>query len=76
MEDYSSNAPMETDDAARAYAAVSYAEPLKVIRGWKVPARSLEGAIAALRLAKKADEEGDYTIVGPMLSAALSYFED
>lgn len=75
MEDFKSNAPMHSDELANAYAAASYAGPLLIIQEWKAPARSREGAIAALRLAKKADEDGDYSIVGPMLAAALSYFE-
>ncbi|MBB4574422.1 hypothetical protein [Rhizobium lentis] len=75
MEDYNSNAPMHSDELANAYAAASYAGPLLVIQEWKAPARTREGAIAALRLAKKADEEGDYSIVGPMLAAALAFLE-
>lgn len=76
MADYNSNAPMHSNDAANAYAMLTYAEPLMIIREWRLPARSMEGAIAALRMAKQADEDGDYTIVGPMLTAALAYLDE
>jgi hypothetical protein len=75
MQDYNDNAPMQTDEDANAYAAISYRGPLRIIERWKQPARSNEGAIAALKLAIQADKDGDYTIVGPMLAAALAYFE-
>lgn len=75
MNDFNFNAPMHDDEAANAYAAASFGEPRRIIQEWNSPALSLEGAIAALKLAKKADDEGDYSMVGPMLAAALGYFE-
>jgi hypothetical protein len=75
LKDYNDNAPLHTDEAANAYAAVSYREPLRVIEEWKQPAITREAAIAALKLAIDADNDGDYALVGPLVMAALGYFE-
>lgn len=75
LEDYNKNAPTDSDIEANSYAEISYRGPLRVIQEWKMPAQSSDGAIAALRLAVQADQDGDYSLVGPMVAAALSYFE-
>jgi hypothetical protein len=74
MANYNKSVP-EDDDGAREFAAATYGRPLKIIEAWQHPAESLEEAIAALRLADDADRDGDYSIVGPMLRAALAFFE-
>lgn len=43
---------------------------------WSAPARTRDGAIAALGLARDAYEAGDHSLVGPMLKAALAFLEN
>lgn len=74
LADYNANAP-EDDDAARAYAEISYRPPRRVIERWKRPAISIDGAVSALRLARDADRDDDGLIVTAMLSAALAFFD-
>lgn len=72
--DYDANAP-DDDRLARAYADVTFKAPRRVIVEWKSPAKTKEGAIAALRLARDADENDDHAMVGPLLRAALAFLE-
>lgn len=72
--DYNANAPQDDLEAA-AYADRSYRPPRRVIERWSQPARTRDGAIAALRLARDASNDDDHALVAPMVGAALSYFE-
>lgn len=74
LADYSENAPDE-ELAANAYAASTYRMPLLTIERWTKPAITARGALEAMRLARDAEVDGDYAIVGPMISAALAYYE-
>lgn len=72
--DYNANAP-QGDLEASAYADRSYRPPRRVIEKWNQGARTKDGAIAALKLARDASNEDDHALVAPMIGAALSYFE-
>jgi len=74
MNDYNKNAP-DDDAEASEYATASYKPRLRIIEDWGNPAQTREGAVAALRLARDADDRGEYGIVTPMIGAALAYFE-
>lgn len=74
LEDFHLNAP-EDDDGANAYAAETYCRPMTILEAWEKPATSGISAIAALRLAKDAFDDGDVALVAPMLAAALAYFD-
>lgn len=51
-------------------------DPLSELDGWKSPALTREGALAALRFARKeASEFANSDAVEPMIAAALAYFE-
>ncbi|WP_051000018.1 hypothetical protein [Sinorhizobium fredii] len=71
MKDYDLNAPHD-NDAADAYADISYRPPMLVLDEWSQPARSRQGAIEALRLLA---EEPDCTFTDSMIAAALGYLE-
>lgn len=73
--DYNANAPHD-NEGARAYAETSYRKPRRVLLSWQSPALTREGAIAALRTANEAQANDDHALVGPLLSAALAYFEE
>lgn len=63
-------------DESAAYADATYVPPMEVLRAWQQPAISREGAIAALRLVVK--EEDDFwanDVHGAMVKAALGYLE-
>lgn len=53
----------------------TYRPPLAVIAAWDKPALSREGALAALKLADEGCRENDLAITGPMIRAALAYFQ-
>lgn len=72
--DFRENAP-EDDDGANAYADETYCPPMIALESWKAPAKTRASALSALTLAKEAHCAGDGSLVGPMISAALSYFE-
>ena len=72
--DYDANAP-DDDRLAKAYAEVTFRPPRRAIVEWKSPAKTKEGAIAALMLARDADENDDHDMVGPLLKAALAFLE-
>ncbi|MBB3453928.1 hypothetical protein FHT86_002184 [Rhizobium sp. BK313] len=71
--DFLANAP-EEDEAANAYADTSYIAPMAKLEKWCRPALTRNGALAALQLAYDANRDGDYCLVGPLVSAALKYF--
>lgn len=71
MKDYDLNAPHD-NDAADAYADISYGPPMRVLDEWSQPARTLQGAIEAQRLLA---EEPHCTFTESMISAALGYFD-
>ncbi|TCN30308.1 hypothetical protein [Sinorhizobium americanum] len=75
MATYNRLATMGEGDDLQTLADRTYRKPLRVIACWNRAATSTEGAIAALRLADQATHDGDAEIAGPMLRAALSYFE-
>jgi hypothetical protein len=75
MADYNANAP-DDDDGAADYAAGGVSLALTAIRVWCDPARTRQGAMRALRLARDAVEDGDHEIAGAMNGAALAYFEE
>lgn len=72
LADFDDNAP-DDDEGRKAYAAASYVEPRQVLVGWRGPALSRAGAMAALQLAADAEREGDYPVVGPMIEVALTF---
>lgn len=75
MKDYCDNAP-DDDDAADAYAEVTYAPAMKVIEHWNSPAVTKEGAVEAIRLAvQEARDFANSEMLRPLLAAALGYFE-
>ena len=71
MNDYNLNAP-DDNDAADAYADVSYGPPMRILDEWSQPARTLQGAIEALRLLA---ETPHCTFTESMIAAALGYFD-
>lgn len=73
LADFQGNAP-DDDDAANAYADKTYCPPMLELECWRSPAETKESAVAALELARDAHNEGDRSLVGPMISAALLYF--
>lgn len=75
LEDFIANAPEDDDEAANAYADSSYFGPMLAIENWKGPAKTREGAIAAIKLAREASENGDRCLVDPLLSAAEGYLK-
>lgn len=75
FDDYNANAPND-NEGAKVYAEFSYRRPRRVLLGWKEPALTKEGAIAALKMAHEAHGNDDHALVGPLLAAALSYFQD
>ncbi|MBD9372089.1 hypothetical protein IB238_05525 [Rhizobium sp. ARZ01] len=72
--DFVENAP-DDDKGRDTYAATSYEPPRQRIADWRMPARCRAAAIAALRLAVDAEQEGDYALVGPMIGSALGFLE-
>lgn len=75
MADFNVNAP-DDDDEAVAYIEVSYGPPMEVLEEWEQPAKTHRGALEALRLV--AEENNAYAaspLVGPLLAAAIAYFE-
>lgn len=74
-EDYNANAPSDDDDAANAYAAMTWKPARDVLVNWTASAVSRSGAMAALRLAVEEEDAGDSNVVAPLLTAALAYFE-
>jgi len=64
-----------SDEERDEFAKVSYAPPMAVLTDWTEPARSMQGAVEALRLA--AEENADFgdELAGSMISAALAYLE-
>jgi hypothetical protein len=72
--DYAKNAPEDAASAA-AYAERSYRTPRTALQCWKDPAKTLYGAVFALRMAAEADDNDDAEVVSAMLRAALGYFE-
>ncbi|WP_146606025.1 hypothetical protein [Mesorhizobium kowhaii] len=75
MADYNVNSP-DDDDEAVAYIEVSYGPPMEVLEEWEQPAKTHAGALEALRLV--AEENSAYEaspLVGPLLAAAIAYFE-
>jgi hypothetical protein len=74
MADYAINAPDDVIAAAE-YAETSYRRPRIALKSWADPAKTLYGAVYALRMANEADENDDTEVVGVMLRAALGYFE-
>ncbi|QRM55125.1 hypothetical protein [Sinorhizobium sp. BG8] len=74
LADFIENAP-EDDDEANAYADTTYCGPMLLLEGWSAPAASRGSALAALKLACDAHAAGDRGLVGPMILAALGYFE-
>ncbi len=75
LEDYNANAPSE-DAAANAYAATTWKPARDVLENWTEPAVSRDGAMAALRLAAREEEDTGYSgLTSPLLTAALAYFE-
>lgn len=76
MADYNFNAPKGDDDLADEYVEQSWGPPFAVLEEWEEPAQTHRGALEALRLV--AEENGAYAaspLVGPLLAAALAYFE-
>ncbi len=75
LADFNAHWP-DDDDESDAYAQVSYGPPFDVLQEWEGPAKTRRGALEALRLIA---EENIYfsesPIVGPLLAAALAYFE-
>lgn len=71
MKDYDLNAPHD-NDAADAYADISYRPPMRKLDEWSQPARTMQGAIEALRLIA---EEPLCTFTESMIAAALGYFD-
>lgn len=56
--------------------AATYGPPMDVLANWTAPAETLEGAIAALRLAvKENDFNAASDIASNMTKAALAYFD-
>jgi len=75
LADYNANAPQD-DAAAEAYAEMSYVPPMAVLEEWEEPATTRRGALEALRLiAEENDDFAASPVVGPLLAAALAYFE-
>lgn len=74
LADFRDNAP-DDDDEASAYADRTYCPPMIQLEQWSSPAITKEAALAALALAREAHSEGDRSLVAPMISAALVYFE-
>lgn len=71
---YDANAPND-DDAAMAYANKTFKPQRRALVEWISPAKTRQGAIEALRMARDADSNDDHAMVGPMILAALEYFE-
>ncbi|ASY68867.1 hypothetical protein [Sinorhizobium fredii] len=63
------------DEDVGALADRTYRPPLAMISAWRRPAISREGALAALKLAEEGCRDNDPAITGPMLRAAIGYFE-
>lgn len=64
------------DDESPEFANATYGAPMDVLSEWDQPARTRQGAIAALKLAK--EELSDFLSNGPalpMVTAALAYFD-
>ncbi|MFK0688026.1 hypothetical protein ACFX5Q_07450 [Mesorhizobium sp. IMUNJ 23033] len=75
MDDYNVNAPDDSDEAD-AYAEISYAPSLEVLAEWEQPAKTYRGALEALRLVAEENVVSQASdINGPLLAAALAYFE-
>ncbi|MDL2401587.1 hypothetical protein [Rhizobium mayense] len=75
IDDFNLNAP-EDDDGANAYAGVSYGPPMRVLEEWNEPARTLEGALTALKIALR-DSKGVHgsDAAEKMILAAIGYLE-
>lgn len=76
MTDFIENAPEDDDEAANAYAESSYCLPMLAIENWQGPAPTKEGALAAVELAKESSENGDRSLVGPLLAAVAGYLKN
>jgi hypothetical protein len=74
LADFAAHAP-EDPSASYHYAEASYRAPRNALEAWVGPARTFSGAIAALRMARDADQNDDSEIVSVMVLAALGYFE-
>lgn len=74
MTDYCQNAPEDAHLAA-AYAEDTYKGPRTALQTWSDPAKTLYGAVYALRMAQEADQNDDAEVVSAMLKASLGYFE-
>lgn len=74
LADFKANAP-EDDAGANAYAEISYELPMANLEKWNRAATTKKSAIAALLLARDANRDGDRCLVGPMLSAAITFFQ-
>lgn len=65
-----------TDDDADAYADAHLHPPIDVIKNWKMPAKSLDGALGALRVAQyEVSTFAAPPTVLPMIEAVLSWLE-
>jgi len=69
--------PYLSDEESDRLAARTWRKSEDILRRWYQPARTLEGALAALHVAKyEAEEHADSSLVRPMIIAALLYFEN
>ncbi|MBZ9748285.1 hypothetical protein LB516_23930 [Mesorhizobium sp. CO1-1-7] len=66
----------DDDDAADAYAAITYERPFAALEKWHEPAKTRSSAIEALKLIAEENRAFERSgIVDPLLTAALAYFE-
>ncbi len=64
-----------TEKVEEQIVAATYGPPRGVLEIWTAPAETLEGAIAAIRLADKELDEGGADLAHRMIKAARAYFE-
>ena len=73
IDDFNRNAPEDTE-ASYAYADQSYGPPMRVLDTWDTPARTREGAAAALEVALyEFDQHGENPLTEAMMKAALGF---
>jgi hypothetical protein len=74
--DFNAKAPMGDDDLFDAYADISWKPAMRRLEEWTEPARTLRGAIEAVRFAYEETTTFEASpMVQPVLAAAIAYFE-
>jgi len=75
LADFEANAPLD-DDAANAYADISYGPPLAKLNQWTEPAKTRAGALKALEIAVE-DSGGVHGCEAAerMIKAAIGYLK-